>query len=101
MFPLLTQRRKICAQWTKKVQPLSDNLQRHFQRHMLPATQVAFDEMMVRFSGQSVYTTEIKGNPIPKGYKILAICEQGYTYVFMYTSREDSFPDLTVPDSCY
>jgi hypothetical protein len=43
------------------------------------------------------YTTEIQGKRIPEGYKILAICENGYTYVFMYTSWADSLPDLTVP----
>ncbi|KAF9920665.1 hypothetical protein BGZ65_011025, partial [Modicella reniformis] len=25
--------------------------------------------------------------PIPEGYKILALCESGYTYAFVYTSR--------------
>jgi hypothetical protein len=86
------------SQWTKKVQPLSDDLQRRFQQHMLPATPVAVDEMMVRFTGRSVHTTVIKGKPIPEGYKILALCEKGYTYAFMYTSRVDSFADLTVPE---
>jgi hypothetical protein len=85
------------CQWVKKLQPLSDILREAFQRHILPATSVSIDEMMVRFTGRSVHTTVIKGKPIPEGYKILALCERGYTYSFMYTSRVDSFSDLNTP----
>jgi hypothetical protein len=85
------------SQWTQKLQPLSDTLQLRFQQYLLPATPVAIDEMMVRFMGKSVHTTVIKGKPIPEGYKIMALCEKGYTYAFMYTSRVDSFSDLRAP----
>ncbi|KAF9367391.1 hypothetical protein CPB97_005841, partial [Podila verticillata] len=29
----------------------------------------------------------MKGKPTPEGYKILTLCEAGYTYAFLYTSR--------------
>jgi len=29
--------------------------------------------------------------PIPQAFKILALCEHGYTYSFMYTSQVDQF----------
>jgi hypothetical protein len=29
----------------------------------------------------------MKGKPTPEGYKILALCQAGYTYSFLYTSR--------------
>jgi hypothetical protein len=81
-------------QWIKKLEPLSSILRERFQRHLLPATPVSIDEMMVRFTGRSPHTTLIKGKPIPKGYKIIALCERGYTWDFLYTSRVDSFSGL-------
>lgn len=35
--------------------------------------------------------------PIPEGYKILALCEHGYTYAFMYTSRVAQFGGHDLP----
>ena len=46
---------------------------------------------MVRFVGRSVHTVRMSSKPIPEGFKILALCEHGYTYSFMYTSRVDQF----------
>jgi hypothetical protein len=87
--------RKDCI---KKLQPLSNILKQRYQQYCTPATPVAVDEMVVRFQGRSVHTSVIKGKPIPEGYKILALCERGYTYSFMYTSRVDSFSDLRMPE---
>jgi hypothetical protein len=36
--------------------------------------------MIARFSGRSVYTVRIKNKPTPEGYKILSLCDAGYTY---------------------
>ena len=46
--------------------------------------------MIVRFSGRSAHTFRIKNKPTPEGYKILSLCESGYTYTFMFTSRVKS-----------
>ena len=46
--------------------------------------------MIVRFSGRSAHTFRIKNKPTPEGYKILSLCESGYTYTFMFTSRVES-----------
>lgn len=80
--------------WAQKLQPLSDILQHKYQQYLVPATPISVDEMMVRFTGRSVHTTVIKGKPTPEGYKIFALCEKGYIYSFLYTSRVDSFTDL-------
>lgn len=82
------------SQWSYKLQPLAYNLQRRFQHHCLPATEVSIDEMMVRFTGRSNHTTMIKGKPIPQGYKMLALCEHGYTFSFMFTSNSESISDM-------
>jgi len=36
----------------------------------------------------------IRSKPILQGYKILALCERGYTYLFIFTSRLDKFSNL-------
>ena len=54
---------------------------------------------MVRFTGRSVHTVMIRAKPIPQGFKMLALCERGYTYAFMFTSRVDNISDLN--DSLY
>lgn len=73
--------------WFSKVQPLSDNLASLYTRYYVPSTNVSIDKMIVRFSGRSGHTVRMKGKPTPEGYKILALCDAGYTYSFLYTSR--------------
>ena len=85
--------------WTEKLQPLARNLEKKFQAYMVPGSSVAIDEMMVRFTGRSVHTIMMRAKPIPQGFKMLALCERGYTYAFMFTSRVDKFSDLK--DSLY
>ena len=40
------------AEWYQKVEPLAGNLASKFQRFMIPASDIAVDEMMVRFTGE-------------------------------------------------
>ena len=82
------------SQWYQKFQPLSSTLARRFQYFLLPASKVAVDEMMIRFTGRSAHTIQIRGKPIPKGYKVLALCDHGYTYSFLFTSNTESFAEL-------
>lgn len=73
-----------------KVEPLSTKLAADFAKYYIPASDVSVDEMIVRFSGRSAHTVRIKDKPTPEGYKILALCQAGYTYSFLYTSRINS-----------
>jgi len=50
--------------------------------------------MMVNFIGRSTNTIRIPGRPIPVGYKILAICYNGYTLHWLYISRVESVVSL-------
>jgi len=68
-----------------------------FQRFCCPATPVSIDEMMVRFTGRSEHISLIKSKPTPEGFKIIALCDKGYTFSFLYTSRTQSFTGLTYP----
>jgi len=82
------------AQWYEKFQPLANLLATKYQALLVPASKVAVDEMMIKFTGRSVHTTLIRGKPIPQGYKVLALCDHGYTYSFLFTSRAESFAEL-------
>ena len=43
--------------------------------------------MVIKFSGRSEHAFRMKNKPTPEGYKVLALCNAGYTYSFMFTSR--------------
>lgn len=81
-----------------KVQPLLNHVQATSQRHYVPKTSVSVDEMIVRFGGRSQHTYRLKGKPTPVGYKILALCDSGYTYAFLPESRVSQASDLP-PDT--
>jgi len=50
--------------------------------------------MMVHFTSRSHNTTMIRGKPIPQGYRMLAVCEHGHTFSFMFTSQSKSFSNI-------
>jgi hypothetical protein len=81
-----------CPFWYSKVEPLASHCRGAFKRLYLPGSDVSVDEMVARFSGRSAHTFRIKGKPTPEGYKILALCEHGYTYDFLFTSRVEKTP---------
>ena len=80
--------------WWKKLEPLSSYFQHWSQELDLPSTNVAVDEMIVNFTGRSTHTIWLPGKPIPVGYKVLAICDSGYTLNWLFTSRVDSISCL-------
>ena len=47
---------------------------------------------MVQLFGRSQYTLN---KPIKQGYKILALCEKGYTYNWIYTSCTQGFANIS------
>lgn len=73
--------------WFSKVEPLSSKLGSAYCRYYVPSTDVSVDEMIVRFKGRFKHTFRMKNKPISTGYKIFSICDSGYTYSFLYTSR--------------
>jgi hypothetical protein len=70
-----------------KVEPLLSHVRNISKLLYIPSSNISIDEMMVRFSGHSIDTTWIKNKPIPEGFKIFALCDHGYTYTFLPTSR--------------
>jgi hypothetical protein len=55
--------------------------------------------MIIRCFGRSKHTFKIPHKPITQGYRIFSLCEAGYTYSFMWSSRSDSYSELIrLPD---
>lgn len=78
-----------------KLEPLASHVRNISQQLFIPNSNLAVDEMIARFSGRSAHTFRIKNKPTPEGYRILSLCDSGYTYSFMFTSRiEPSDVDL-------
>lgn len=81
-------------EWYLKMKLLASSISNKLCEYLLPATDIAVDEMMVHFTGRLVHTQCIPGKPIPCWYKIFALCQNGYTYNFLFTSRIYSIAGL-------
>ena len=77
--------------WWQKLEPLNSSLRDQDQEGFLPSTNVALDEMMIWFLGRSARTIKMRNNPIGLGYKVLAVCDAGYTYDWELTSLVKGF----------
>ena len=83
------------VQWWHKLEPIATEFRNHCKQYWQPGINVSVDEMMIRFYGRSKHTYKAPNKPIKEGYKIFALCEAGYTYHFMWSSRCDSYGELT------
>lgn len=71
--------------WWRKLEPLL--IRKACKSCWIPGSNVSLDEMMVKSYGRSEHTTTMPNKPISQGYKIWALCERGYLFSFMYSSR--------------
>lgn len=61
-----------------RVKAWSDHIQHTSTVFYFPGTSIAVDECMVRFLGRSLETTTVPNKPIPRGFKVWAVAQQGY-----------------------
>src|SRR6185437_1543051 len=80
--------------WFSKLDLLASHVQIISKSICIPSSNMSIDEMITRFSGRSMHTVRIKNKPTPEGYKILSLCNAGYTYAFIFTSRIHSHPEV-------
>ena len=73
--------------WYSKIEPLASHIRSISKKIYIPSSQVSIDEMMIWFSGRSEHTFWMKNKPTPKGYKIMSLCERGYTFTFTFESH--------------
>jgi len=63
---------------------LASHLHKWFQQHLLPSSNLSFDQMMVLCKRKSAHMIKLLGKPINQGYKIYSLCDSGYTYLFLF-----------------
>ena len=64
------------------------------QQCLIPETEVAIDEIMVRFHGRSSDTCKMPNKPIKQGYKIFALTDDGYVWHFQLSSKQHGIGEL-------
>jgi len=70
-----------------KLEPFASHICNISKQLYVPASNVSVDEMITQFSRRNGHTFRIKNKLTPEGYKILSLCESGYTYIFMFMSQ--------------
>jgi len=78
-------------EWWKRLEPLNSSIRDRAKKCFLPSTNVTIDKMMIRFLGRSAHTIKMPNKPIGLGYKVLAVCDAGYTYNWELTSLVEGF----------
>jgi hypothetical protein len=81
------QAQDINSPYYAKVEPLLSHIRDISKKLYSPSSNISIDEMMIRFSGRSIHIIRIRGKPTPEGFKIFALCDHGYTYTFLPSSR--------------
>ena len=96
---------EMSTKWWNKLEPIASEFRSSCLKYCTPGINLSVDEMMVRCFGRSKHTFKAPNKPIKEGYKIFALCEAGYTYYFMWSSKSKSYgelvkqPDLTPTES--
>ena len=71
-----------------KVEPRFSHIFKTSQKLWFPSSYVSEDEMMVMNYGRSLETVRMRNKPIGSGFKIWALCDNGYTYfAFLHSNR--------------
>ena|SRR6266542_2094684 len=74
----------------EKLEPLLSKIHDVLKKFYTSSSNVSVDEMIVQFSERSIHTVRIKNKLTSEGFKILFLCESGYTYTFLPTSYVSS-----------
>ena len=77
----------LAKDWYIKLSLLFEILCQRFKDYYIPAQNVSVDEMMVQFTGRSKDTIKTPKKPISEGYKLWALCSAGYTWDFLWHSK--------------
>lgn len=81
----------------EKLEPVASMIRARFQEIAIPATSVSIDEIIVQCTGRSKHTIMMRGKPCLVGYNVLALCEAGYCYGFLFSSPVTGFFRLPSP----
>ena len=84
--------------WWSKIEPLLSTFRTACQAYLILGTDIAIEEIMVRFYGRSSDTCKMPNKPIKQGYKIFALADDGYVWHFQLSSRCFSIAELEKVD---
>jgi Transposase IS4 len=80
--------------WWWRLEPMLSTFRTACQCYLTPGTEVAINEIMVRFHGRSADTCKMPNKLIKQGYKIFALAENGYIWYFQLSSRQHGIAKL-------
>jgi Transposase IS4 len=80
--------------WWAKLEPMLSTFRIACQEYFIPGTEVAIDEIMVRFYGRLSDTCKMPNKPIKQGYKIFALADNGYVWHFQLSSKHYGIAEL-------
>jgi hypothetical protein len=72
-YTLLPPLEGIKRQVFEKIKPLTTPLGKVFRKYIIPKSIVSFNEIMVRFTKQSIAIIKLLSKPVPKGFKIISL----------------------------
>jgi Transposase IS4 len=82
----------LCPREYTKMQCISEEIMKASQHYWLHGSDLCIDEEMCKFQGRTMHSVTLKNKPIPHGYKINALCEQGYALLWLfYTPKAPTF----------
>jgi hypothetical protein len=73
----------------EKVDNLAKLLVSSFQRYWKPSTNLSVDECIEGFTGRASDTVNIPTKPVPIGFKIWVLADQGYVFDFLWHVKGD------------
>ncbi|KAJ3455231.1 hypothetical protein MRS44_013831 [Fusarium solani] len=73
-----------CDEWSDHIQAASAEI-------FFPGSHLAVDECMIRYTGRSNETTVVKGKPIPLGFKIWVIAQQGFFIHWLWHIKGEKY----------
>jgi hypothetical protein len=80
--------------WWYKLEPIASEFRSNCSKYWIPGTNLSIDKIIIRFFGRSKYTFKTLNKPITQGYRIFSLCEAGYTYYFIWSSKSESYSEL-------
>ena len=61
-----------------KYRTIFDYLREKYQYYQFLGSRITIDKVMLRFEGRTLGSTIILGKPIPVGFKIFALADEGF-----------------------
>jgi hypothetical protein len=80
------------------LEPILGTFRTACQTYLIPGTEVAIDEIMVRFHRRSSNTCKMPNKPIKQGYKIFALANDSYIWHFQLSSKQYGIEELSKVD---